>query len=117
MLNLIIFKYPQTIKRWRLRVTKSKEKVGEELEEIAEQLPSKKIEVAGQVRFRGEAERRLVDYRFILSLVMVGGFLFLLAIPLYRGQEDLVKTISAILGGPVGAVLGYYFGARRREEI
>ena len=87
-----------------------------ELEEIAKRLPTKKVEVPSQVRFREEAQMRLIDYRFYLSLILVLGFLILLGIPLYRGQEDLLKTIASILAGPVGAVLGYYFGARRREE-
>lgn len=87
-----------------------------ELEEIAEGLPAKKIEVPAQIRFTEEAKMKLIDYRFYISLIMVFGFFILLGIPLIRGEEDLLKTIASILAGPVGAVLGYYFGARRREE-
>ena len=95
---------------------KPKKELEKELEEIAKKLPTRKIEVPTQVRFREEAQMRLIDYRFIISMVMVLGFLILLGIPLYRGEEDLLKTIASILAGPVGAVLGYYFGVRKREE-
>ena len=95
---------------------KPKKELEKELEEIAKGLPAKKIEVPTQVRFREEAKMKLIDYRFIISMVMVIGFLFLLGIPLVRSEEDLLKTIASILAGPVGAVLGYYFGVRRREE-
>ena len=95
---------------------KPKKELEKELEEIAERLPAKKIEVPDQVRFREEAQIRLIDYRFVISMVMVLGFLILLFIPLYRGEADLLKTIASIMAGPVGAVLGYYFGVRRREE-
>lgn len=87
-----------------------------ELEEIAEGLPAKKIEVSAQVRLPEEAQMKLIDYRYRIAMVMVLGFLILLGIPLIRSEEDLLKTIASILAGPVGAVLGYYFGVRRREE-
>ena len=92
-----------------------REKLEEELEEIAIGLPAKTIEVSSQVRFPDEV-RRETDYRFVISIVMVCGFLVLLGIPLVRGEESLLKTIASILAGPVGAVLGYYFGVRKREE-
>ena len=95
---------------------KPEKELEKELEEIAKKLPAKKIEVPTQVRFSEEAQMKLIDYRFIISMVLVVGFLILLGIPLYRGEEDLLKTIASILSGPVGAVLGYYFGIRRREE-
>ncbi|NVM55600.1 MAG: hypothetical protein HWN66_17970 [Candidatus Helarchaeota archaeon] len=96
---------------------KPNEELEKELEDIAKILPSKKIEVDEQVRFPEEAEMRLHDYRFYLSLVMVLGFLILLGIPLLRSQEDLLQVIASILAGPVGAVIGYYFGVRKREEV
>ena len=49
---------------------------------------------------------------------MVLGLLLLLFVPLLllglsvvepAEAVDLIKTIAAVLGGPVGAVLGYYF--------
>lgn len=94
-------------------MSKKVDEITNALEEIADGLPVKRIEVPDQVRFKEEAERKLVDYRFILSLIMVLGFLILLGIPLWRSEMDLLKTIGSILAGPVGAVLGYYFGTRK----
>ena len=99
---------------------KPSEAFEKEMEEIVKELPTVRIEAPTQVRFSEEAraqrEMRLLDYRFFLSLILVLGYLILLGVPLYRGQEDLLKTIASTLSGPVGAVLGYYFGVKRREE-
>lgn len=87
------------------------------LEALAALLPEKVIKDPEQVRLKKEGMGVFVEKgRFYLAFIILTGFLILLSIPLLRAEEDLLKTIAAILAGPVGAVLGYYFGARRKEE-
>ena len=59
---------------------------------------------------------RIIDNRFRLALVLVVGYLIPLGLPLYRNNDVLLKTIASTLSGPVGAVLGYYFGYKQGEE-
>lgn len=47
------------------------------------------------------------DWRGIIALILVCGFLLLLGI---TETEADMKTVSSILSGPVGLVIGYYFG-------
>jgi len=98
------------------KAKKLSEKELEELAKLTKELPVKKIRDPDQVRTPEEVKMKLHDYRFYISLIMVVGFLVLLGIPLVRSQEDLLKTIASILAGPVGAVIGYYFGVRKGEE-
>ena len=95
---------------------KLSEKELEELGKLTKELPIKKIRVPDQVRTPEEVKMKLHDYRYRISVILVVGFLVLLGIPVVRSEEDLLKTIASILAGPVGAVLGYYFGARKGEE-
>lgn len=47
------------------------------------------------------------DWRGIIALILVVGFLFLL----WRAKTEAdMKTISSILSGLVGLIIGYYFG-------
>ena len=56
---------------------------------------------------------------FTLALVMVVGFLlFIGKIVWYDPQDlDLLKTLSAIFLGPIGSILGFYFGARPAQKL
>jgi hypothetical protein len=63
-------------------------------------------------------------YAGILALIMVVGYLILPTIPMVLlwassatspDAIDLVKTVAAVLGGPVGAVLGYYYRVTRED--
>jgi hypothetical protein len=95
---------------------KSKEELEKELGEIHVKLPSPpKIKDPTQVRTPEEGKTTLEDYRYQISMVMVLGFLVLLAIPLIRSEEELLQVIASILAGPVGAVIGYYFGVKKGE--
>ncbi|MBU7030054.1 MAG: hypothetical protein HXS48_24190 [Theionarchaea archaeon] len=49
------------------------------------------------------------DWRGIIALILVVGYLFLLAT-----ADTNLETISAILSGPVGLIVGYYFGQSSR---
>ena len=60
-------------------------------------------------------ERKLAAYtKFILSLIMVCSYVIILSYPVVLRDIDLLKTVASILSGPVGMVLGYYFGSERR---
>ena len=51
------------------------------------------------------------DWRGIIALVLVVGFLLLL----WRAETEAdMKTISSILSGLVGLIIGYYFGQAGR---
>lgn len=56
---------------------------------------------------------------FTLALVLVAGFLFFIGkIVWYDPQDlDLLKTLSAIFLGPIGTILGFYFGNRPVERL
>jgi glycopeptide antibiotics resistance protein len=62
------------------------------------------------------------DKQFIIAIVFIAGFFLLMAISLAqyyaaRGVNlDAVKTIGAIFGGWVGAIIGFYFGQKPAEQ-
>ena len=79
-----------------------------------------------------EKEPRIIEYQKkreatakLIAQSLVVGFLVLIAIPyifLYNGSVtvaevlDLQKNISVILGGILGAVVGYYFRSVQEER-
>ncbi len=88
------------------------------------------IDLTGE-EIRPEKEPRIVEYQKkreatakLIAQSLVVGFLVLIAIPyvfLYNGSVtvaevlDLQKNISVILGGILGAVVGYYFRSVQEE--
>ena len=51
------------------------------------------------------------DWRGIIALVLVVGFLLLL----WRAETEAdMNTIATILAGPIGLIIGYYFGQAGR---
>ena len=88
------------------------------------------IDLTGE-EIRPEKEPRIVEYQKkreatakLIAQSLVVGFLILIAIPyifLYNGSVtvaevlDLQKNISVILGGILGAVVGYYFRSVQEE--
>ena len=56
---------------------------------------------------------------FTLAFVLVAGFLFFIGkIVWFDPQDlDLLKTLSAIFLGPIGTILGFYFGLRPVEKL
>jgi hypothetical protein len=100
--------------------SKTSEEIEEEISPIVKDLRQKKIEDQGQIRYIEEAQARkemkIIDNRYRLAMVLVLGYLILLGLPLYRNDDVLLKTIASTLSGPVGAVLGYYFGYKQAED-
>jgi len=103
------------------RKTKIPADIEKEIGSLVEDLMPKKIEDEDQVRYveevQAKKEMMLIDNRFRLALILVLGYLILLGLPLYRNDDVLLKTIASTLSGPVGAVLGYYFGYKQAEEV
>jgi hypothetical protein len=58
-------------------------------------------------------------FPFTLALVMVTGFLLFIGKIVWHDPQDLdlLKTLSAIFLGPIGTILGFYFGARPAEKL
>jgi len=50
---------------------------------------------------------------------MIGGFMLLIAKVVWDCPQnlDLLKTLSAIFLGPIGTILGFYFGQRPVEKL
>jgi len=93
-------------------------------EVVIQELPVLPTEEIGRIR---EVTARHV------ALILVIGFLILMGLPflylfgsprptsetaslLIKETVDLIKTVSAVLSGLVGAVLMYYFGVERRGQ-
>lgn len=69
--------------------------------------------------------RRKEVAAMFIALILVGGFLLLLFFPFFlllKGlttvaeATDLMKTVSAILSGTIGAVLGYYYRIAQEKD-
>ena len=58
--------------------------------------------------------RRLTeaDHKFILALGMVISYAIMLAIPILTGNKEILELVAATMSGPVGTVIGYYFGTK-----
>jgi hypothetical protein len=56
---------------------------------------------------------------FILALVLILGFLVFVGkiICWYPSNLDLLKTVATIFLGPIGTILGFYFGQRPVERL
>ena len=77
---------------------------------------------ASKEDFVGE-ERDVIKEKaaYKIAKIMTSSYMILLAIPFLllfgawvnpTESADLIKTMGAVLGGPVGAVIGYYFGTQ-----
>jgi hypothetical protein len=60
------------------------------------------------------------EVRYKIALLVIAAYIVMLFVPLgmvWTGRlsepdgVDLLKTIAAVFGGPVGAVIGFYFSA------
>lgn len=56
---------------------------------------------------------------YSLALIVVASFLIFIGVILIRQPTDLdlLKTVSAIFLGPIGTILGFYFGYRPAEKL
>jgi uncharacterized membrane protein len=52
---------------------------------------------------------------FVISCVM-GLFACVLYVPVPDGNKEIALTITGIIGGGFTTVLGYFFGAARKEK-
>ena len=53
------------------------------------------------------------DHKFILALGMIISYAIMLAIPILTGNKETLELVAATMSGPVGTVIGYYFGTKR----
>jgi len=58
-----------------------------------------------------EGKIQTSDWRGIIAITLVVGFLILLW---NAKTESEMKTISSILSGPIGLIVGYYFGQSKK---
>ena len=54
------------------------------------------------------------DYRGILALMIVAGFLMTIIACIIKGDIEMLTQIAAILGSPVSAVITWYFMSKRK---
>ena len=100
----------------------------EKEEEIPiEEIPVEVISSAEEIEaLRPEKEKLRERAAVCIALVLVVGFLALLFFPFIylfttsgatvADAIDLIKTVSAVLSGTIGAVLGYYFRIVQEER-
>lgn len=53
------------------------------------------------------------DHKFIIALGMIISYAIMLAIPILTGNKETLELIAATMSGPVGTVIGYYFGTKK----
>ena len=54
------------------------------------------------------------NQKFIIALAIVIGYMVTLLIPLLMKDLETFKIAAAVLSGPVGTIVGYYFGTEGR---
>lgn len=54
------------------------------------------------------------DYRGLIALMIVAGFILMIVICLLRGDVNLLMQVSAVFGSPVSSVLTWYFMSKRK---
>jgi hypothetical protein len=65
-------------------------------------------------RTRKVTEVTEADHKFILAFCLIIGYAITLIIPIIFDKIETLKLIAATLSGPVGTVLGYYFGSKSK---
>ena len=53
------------------------------------------------------------DHKFIIAACMVISYAIMLAIPILTGNKETLELVAATMSGPVGTVIGYYFGTKK----
>ena len=61
----------------------------------------------------GETIKTEADRKFLLALAMIVAYAIILLIPTALGQSDMFNTVAAAVSGPVGTIIGYYFGTKK----
>ena len=68
------------------------------------------------VRIETHTERKFAtdaDRKFILALAMVISYTIMFVIPILTNNLEMFKIIAATISGPVGTIIGYYFGTKK----
>jgi len=52
------------------------------------------------------------DHKFILAFCLIIAYAIALAIPIILDKTQTLELVAATLSGPVGSVIGYYFGSK-----
>lgn len=65
-------------------------------------------------RTRKVTEITEADHKFILAFCLIIGYAVALLIPIVLDKIETLKLVAATLSGPVGTVLGYYFGSKSK---
>ena len=78
---------------------------------------SEPIVTEEEVVFPGKPDKE-PDYRFCIAIVATVGYLFMLILAVCLdasggGTLSLFEKVAAAISGPMGAIWGYYFGAKR----
>ena len=55
------------------------------------------------------------NQKFIIALAIIIGYMIVLLIPLLMRDLETFKIAAAVLSGPVGTIIGYYFGTEKKE--
>ncbi len=53
------------------------------------------------------------DRKFLLAFAMIIAYTIILLIPITTSNSDMFKTAAAAISGPLGTIIGYYFGAKK----
>lgn len=54
------------------------------------------------------------DHKFIIAFCLVIGYAITLIIPILLDKTETLELVAATLSGPVGTVIGYYFGSKTK---
>jgi hypothetical protein len=54
------------------------------------------------------------DHKFIIAFCLIIGYAIALLIPIVLDKTETLKLVAATLSGPVGTVIGYYFGSKSK---
>jgi uncharacterized membrane protein len=54
---------------------------------------------------------------FFMAILMIISFILIFTATLFTRDDATLKTVSAIWGTWVGAVIGYFFGSRQVDEL
>jgi hypothetical protein len=57
------------------------------------------------------------DHAFIIAVIMIGGFLVLLGIPLMKNDTGLTKELAGIFSGWIVAIIAFYFMRNQSYQI
>ena len=60
-----------------------------------------------------EPPKTEADRKFILALTVAITYFIVILIPILASNSDMFKTVAAAVSGPLGTIIGYYFGTKK----